>query len=186
MKDHQISLTSPHGWRHTSWSMSLHRFYIDTQLTQLGRAILSEFGGGNNDNCNQQVDELLKYITASDEWIGWVMWAAGPSTFFCPHTSTTHKTWCLVITVWGVNSPCCGADTGSLEPGNANDLGGQKYVYRYSISYTFLIAFFRKVLSRPSGHRLSGRTSQKVCGQLYPADRSTHSFRCSSQTLWYL
>ena len=31
--------------------------------------------------------------------------------------------------VWGTNSPCCGADTGSLEPGNANDLGQPKCVY---------------------------------------------------------
>ncbi|EJD07128.1 uncharacterized protein FOMMEDRAFT_152484 [Fomitiporia mediterranea MF3/22] len=26
--------------------------------------------------------------------------------------------------VWGTNSPCCGADTGSLEPGQVNDMGG--------------------------------------------------------------
>lgn len=67
------------------------------------KAVLSEFGGGNNENCFQQVDELVKYMAANDEWIGWTIWAAGP--------------------FWGPFSPCCGADTGSLEPGQLNDLG---------------------------------------------------------------
>ncbi|KAJ7929600.1 endoglucanase 1 [Mycena leptocephala] len=42
----------------------------------------------------------LKYLAANDEWIGWTIWAAGP--------------------IWGTASPCCGSDTGSLEPGNLN------------------------------------------------------------------
>ncbi|KAJ7776089.1 endoglucanase 1 [Mycena olivaceomarginata] len=67
------------------------------------KAVLSEFGGGNNENCFQQVDELVKYLAANDEWIGWTIWAAGP--------------------LWGTASPCCGPDTGSLEPGQVNDLG---------------------------------------------------------------
>ncbi|KAJ7246944.1 endoglucanase 1 [Mycena rebaudengoi] len=68
------------------------------------KAVLSEFGGGNNENCFQLVDDLVKYMAANDEWIGWAIWAAGP--------------------FWGTASPCCGPDTGSLEPGDLNDLGG--------------------------------------------------------------
>ncbi|KAJ8092754.1 hypothetical protein PM082_007083 [Marasmius tenuissimus] len=67
------------------------------------KAVLSEFGGANNDNCRQMVDELLSYLDANDVWIGWTAWAAGP--------------------FWGPFSPCCGADTGSLEPGVLNSLG---------------------------------------------------------------
>ncbi|KAG7093022.1 hypothetical protein E1B28_009318 [Marasmius oreades] len=67
------------------------------------KAVLSEFGGGNNDGCRQALDDLLKYLAANDVWIGWTMWAAGP--------------------IWGTNSPCCGADTGSLEPGDLDVLG---------------------------------------------------------------
>ncbi|KAK7052582.1 endoglucanase 1 [Favolaschia claudopus] len=77
---------------------------ITTWLKQNSlKAFLSEFGGGNNENCFQQVDDLVKYLAANDEWIGWTIWAAGP--------------------IWGTASPCCGADTGSLEPGMLNDLG---------------------------------------------------------------
>ncbi|KAF5324355.1 hypothetical protein D9619_011336 [Psilocybe cf. subviscida] len=68
------------------------------------KGIVSEFGGGNNANCFQMVSELLAYLAANDVYIGWSIWAAGP--------------------IWGTASPCCGADTGSLEPGNINDLGG--------------------------------------------------------------
>ncbi|KAK1223102.1 hypothetical protein PQX77_014030 [Marasmius sp. AFHP31] len=67
------------------------------------KAVLSEFGGGNNDNCRQMVDELLSYLDANDVWIGWAAWAAGP--------------------FWGSASPCCGPETGSLEPGVLNSLG---------------------------------------------------------------
>ncbi|KAJ7751843.1 endoglucanase 1 [Mycena olivaceomarginata] len=42
--------------------------------------------GGNNENCFQQVDELVKYLAANDD-------------------------------------PCCGPDTGSLEPGQGERLG---------------------------------------------------------------
>ncbi|KAF8198476.1 endoglucanase 1 [Pholiota molesta] len=67
------------------------------------KAVISEFGGGNNQNCFQFIDDMLSYLSANDVYIGWSIWAAGP--------------------IWGTNSPCCGADTGSLEPGNLNDLG---------------------------------------------------------------
>ncbi|KAF8998235.1 endoglucanase 1 [Cyathus striatus] len=67
------------------------------------KAVISEFGGGNNANCFQFIDDMLTYLAANDEYIGWSIWAAGP--------------------FWGTNSPCCGADTGSLEPGNVNDMG---------------------------------------------------------------
>jgi endoglucanase len=68
------------------------------------KAVISEFGGGNNANCFQFIDDMLNYLAANDEYIGWSIWAAGP--------------------IWGTASPCCGADTGSLEPGNVNDLNG--------------------------------------------------------------
>ncbi|CAK5274384.1 unnamed protein product, partial [Mycena citricolor] len=67
------------------------------------KAILSEFGGGNNQNCFNYVTELVQYLNNNPEWIGWSAWAAGP--------------------LWGTSTPCCGADTGSLEPGQRNDLG---------------------------------------------------------------
>ncbi|KAL5525491.1 hypothetical protein ACEPAG_6827 [Sanghuangporus baumii] len=68
------------------------------------KAIVSEFGGANNQNCFDFVSDLLTYLEANDVYIGWSAWAAGP--------------------LWGTNSPCCGQDTGSLEPGEFNDLGG--------------------------------------------------------------
>ncbi|KAF8157147.1 endoglucanase 1 [Crassisporium funariophilum] len=67
------------------------------------KAVVSEFGGGNNQNCFQFIDDMLSYLSANDVYIGWAIWAAGP--------------------IWGTNSPCCGPDTGSLEPGNFNDMG---------------------------------------------------------------
>ncbi|KAJ7763175.1 endoglucanase 1 [Mycena maculata] len=67
------------------------------------KAVLSEFGGGDNEICFEFIDDLVQYLAANDEWIGWSIWAAGP--------------------LWGPNSPCCGPDTGSLEPGQVNDLG---------------------------------------------------------------
>jgi len=67
------------------------------------KAFISEFGGGDNDGCYQAIDEMLQYMAANDVYIGWTIWAAGP--------------------IWGTSTPCCGADTGSLEPGNINDLG---------------------------------------------------------------
>ncbi|PFH48300.1 glycoside hydrolase family 5 protein [Amanita thiersii Skay4041] len=67
------------------------------------KAVLSEFGGANNANCFTFIDDLLAYLAANDVYIGWAIWAAGP--------------------IWGTASPCCGPDTGSLEPGQFNDLG---------------------------------------------------------------
>ncbi|KAG6876248.1 hypothetical protein C0992_000352 [Termitomyces sp. T32_za158] len=70
-------------------------------------AMITEFGGGNNEGCFQMIDEMLNYMKDNDEYIGWSIWAAGPR----------------FSTVWGTSSPCCGADTGSLEPGMLNDEG---------------------------------------------------------------
>jgi len=67
------------------------------------KAVISEFGGGDNQNCFDFMNDMLEYLADNDEYIGWSIWAAGP--------------------FWGTFSPCCGADTGSLEPGNLNDLG---------------------------------------------------------------
>ncbi|KAH8112633.1 endoglucanase 1 [Phellopilus nigrolimitatus] len=67
------------------------------------KAVISEFGGGNNQNCFNFITDMLTFLEANDEYIGWSIWAAGP--------------------LWGTGSPCCGADTGSLEPGQVNDLG---------------------------------------------------------------
>ncbi|KXN81235.1 Endoglucanase 1, partial [Leucoagaricus sp. SymC.cos] len=68
------------------------------------KAMITEFGGGNNEGCFQAVTDLIQYIADNDVYIGWAIWAAGP--------------------IWGTASPCCGADTGSLEPGQVNDQGG--------------------------------------------------------------
>jgi len=68
------------------------------------KAVISEFGGGANENCYEYIDDMLTYMADNDVYIGWTAWAAGP--------------------IWGTSSPCCGTDTGSLEPGETNDLGG--------------------------------------------------------------
>ncbi|THU76619.1 endoglucanase 1 [Dendrothele bispora CBS 962.96] len=68
------------------------------------KAMVTEFGGGNNQNCFDLINEMLQYLADNDVYIGWSAWAAGP--------------------FWGTFSSCCGTDTGSLEPGNTNDLGG--------------------------------------------------------------
>ncbi|KAF9461098.1 endoglucanase 1 [Collybia nuda] len=68
------------------------------------KAMITEFGGGNNEGCFQAIDEMMKYMTANDVYIGWAIWAAGP--------------------LWGTNSPCCGPTVGSLEPGEVNVNGG--------------------------------------------------------------
>jgi len=67
------------------------------------KAILSEFGAGDNPNCFQFVDDLLNYVAAHDEYIGWTAWAAGP--------------------IWGTADSCCGPDTGNLEPGKLTSNG---------------------------------------------------------------
>ncbi|TDL20786.1 endoglucanase 1 [Rickenella mellea] len=67
------------------------------------KAMITEFSGGDNQNCYNYIDELLTYMEQNKEYIGWTAWAAGP--------------------IWGNNSPCCGPDTGSLEPGALNALG---------------------------------------------------------------
>lgn len=67
------------------------------------KAVLSEFGLGNNPNCFQFVDDLLNYVASNPEYIGWSAWAAGP--------------------IWGTSDPCCGPDTGSLEPGSLTSNG---------------------------------------------------------------
>ncbi|GLB43213.1 putative cellulase (glycosyl hydrolase family 5) [Lyophyllum shimeji] len=68
------------------------------------KAMITEFGGANNQNCFQLIEELLNYMTTNDVYIGWAIWAAGP--------------------LWGTNSPCCGPTVGSLEPGMHNVNGG--------------------------------------------------------------
>ena len=64
------------------------------------RAVISEFGAGNNENCFnvrthilntrhklirlQFVDDMLQYLEANDVYIGWSAWAAGPRKCFPP------------------------------------------------------------------------------------------------------
>ncbi|KAF8745857.1 Cellulase (glycosyl hydrolase family 5), partial [Rhizoctonia solani] len=61
------------------------------------KAIVGETGGGQNANCYAQIKEMLNYLAANDEYIGWTGWAAGP--------------------LWGTFRSCCGDDSGNLEPG---------------------------------------------------------------------
>jgi endoglucanase len=43
------------------------------------QAFLSEFGGGPNERCLQELESMLRYMRANrDVWIGWTAWAAGP------------------------------------------------------------------------------------------------------------
>ncbi|KAH7087288.1 cellulase-domain-containing protein [Auriculariales sp. MPI-PUGE-AT-0066] len=60
------------------------------------KAFVNEFGGGNNDNCRDLIGEMIDYISANDEYIGWAAWAAGP--------------------LWGTFRSCCGDETGNYEP----------------------------------------------------------------------
>ncbi|KAJ3995996.1 endoglucanase 1 [Lentinula boryana] len=68
------------------------------------KAIVSEFGGSNDPTCLELVPELINYLSENDVYIGWSAWAAGP--------------------FWGTNSPCCGPEVGSLEPGQLDEEGG--------------------------------------------------------------
>lgn len=44
-----------------------------------GRAILGEFGSGEDENCLRQLDALLRHLDENrDVWAGWAYWAAGP------------------------------------------------------------------------------------------------------------
>jgi endoglucanase len=70
-------------------------------LKQYGfKAMITEFGAANGTQCSRYVTDLIKYMAANDEYIGWTAWAAGP--------------------FWGSNSPCCSDSKqwGSLEPGS--------------------------------------------------------------------
>ncbi|KAI1173466.1 glycoside hydrolase family 5 protein [Nemania sp. FL0916] len=64
------------------------------------KAFITEFGGSNSSSCATLLPEIVNYMAANDEYIGWTAWAAGP--------------------FWGPNSPCCtdSAQLGSLEPGS--------------------------------------------------------------------
>jgi len=44
--------------------------------------MITEFGGGNNPGCLQAVSDLIQYMADNDVYIGWSIWAAGPSKFF--------------------------------------------------------------------------------------------------------
>ncbi|KAH7879311.1 endoglucanase 1 [Lentinula edodes] len=68
------------------------------------KAIVSEFGGSNDPTCLELVPQLISYLSENDVYIGWSAWAAGP--------------------FWGTNSPCCGPEVGSLEPGQLDEEGG--------------------------------------------------------------
>jgi endoglucanase len=44
--------------------------------------MITEFGGGNNEGCFQAISNLFQYIADNDVYIGWAIWAAGPSKPF--------------------------------------------------------------------------------------------------------
>eukprot|EP00727_Mastigamoeba_balamuthi_P008090 m51a1_g3901 putative endoglucanase precursor (endo- -beta-glucanase) (451) ;mRNA; f:116291-117643 len=47
--------------------------------TQGVKAVLGEFGAGNNQNCKEGIEAILSYMERnSDVWYGWSWWAAGP------------------------------------------------------------------------------------------------------------
>ncbi len=64
------------------------------------KAMITEFGAANGTECTSYVTDIVKYMAANEEYIGWTAWAAGP--------------------LWGTYSPCCadGKQWGSLEPGS--------------------------------------------------------------------
>ncbi|KAH8890052.1 cellulase-domain-containing protein [Thozetella sp. PMI_491] len=74
------------------------------------KAFITEFGGSNTTACHDMLNQLLDYMAANEEWIGWTAWAAGP--------------------FWGDASPCCTdqAHLGSLEPGS-KAVGGAPSLY---------------------------------------------------------
>ncbi|EIM82017.1 endoglucanase 1 [Stereum hirsutum FP-91666 SS1] len=73
--------------------------FLTSWLQEHGlKAMITEFGGSSNEMCSEFIEQLIDYMAANDEYIGWSAWAAGP--------------------LWGVNSACCtdSAQLGSLEP----------------------------------------------------------------------
>jgi len=117
------------------------------------RAMITEFGGGSNTECLQAVSDLIQYMADNDVYIGWSIWAAGPSKYLLG--LRVHKI--TMGTVWGTASPCCGADNGSLEPGQENDLGGSKYIDIVLVQ-PLLLTICLSALSKLSGHRQWGLT----------------------------
>jgi len=67
------------------------------------KAMVTEFGAGNNTNCFNFVDDMLTYLEDNEEYIGWTAWAAGP--------------------ILGTADACCGPDTGNMEPGSLTSNG---------------------------------------------------------------
>ncbi|KAJ7143833.1 glycoside hydrolase superfamily, partial [Mycena epipterygia] len=130
---HQLILAPGNGFmRGHSW----------TQFTggAAGDALSSEFMNRLVDpirnaaiDVHEFIDDLVQYMTANDEWIVWSIWAASP--------------------LWGTNSPCCGPDTGSLEPGDLNDLGEPKYVAYTVLGHTFSTVWATSI--RPTSRKRS-------------------------------
>jgi len=110
--------------------------------------MITEFGGGGNTGCLQAVSDLIQYMADNDVYIGWSIWAAGPSKYLLD--LRVNKI--TMGTVWGTASPCCGADNGSLEPGQENDLGGPKYIDIILVQL-WLLTILLLALSKLSGHR---------------------------------
>lgn len=105
------------------------------------KALVSEFGGANNTGCYTMIAELINYLGANDEYIGWSAWAAGEFLLSLPSFSASLSPWCLLSPrdkfademlppkttgpLWGTYSPCCedGGQDGSLEPGSVSSNG---------------------------------------------------------------
>lgn len=40
--------------------------------------MITEFGGSDTSMCFDFMDQMIDYMAANDEYIGWTVWAAGP------------------------------------------------------------------------------------------------------------
>lgn len=52
--------------------------YLFSLLVAICRAMITEFGGSSNEMCSEFIEQLIDYMAANDEYIGWSAWAAGP------------------------------------------------------------------------------------------------------------
>lgn len=73
------------------------------------------------------LNEMLEYLAANEEYIGWTVWAAGPSKSTQIILDILEKRIIILLVVWGTASPCCGPTVGSLEPGAITSEGKPKF-----------------------------------------------------------
>lgn len=67
--------------------------------------MITEFGGSPTEMCSEFIEQLIDYMAANDEYIGWSAWAAGPRMFTLLFRLKDPRTEVLsseLLSVWGV------------------------------------------------------------------------------------